>query len=777
MARLYTYKITLSNTTSTATPPNLQVRLNINFASLVSNINADLGNIRFSSDQAGNNLLYAWLESAPQGTFTQGSSVSSYTSSNVWVNLGNNIIPANGLLNIYMQVLSNGTEFDGVYWGANPLWTSTYGQYDNGANVFIYYQNWAGTTAPANWAATSHLTATVDNGVTITTSAIEQLYYYTIPLSPPYIVDTYTTAKVLVNTTNYFQAFPLVSTTAGSYTDYYGVGWQYQQTYWKYTINGGAETLSSVPLPAIDSPYIVSLQMTSSSSNLIVNGQTVGSSSSSGIGTSYFNFYTDGGTNTINWWRVRTYPPNGTDPVLTSVQILFLGNYTSSSIPSPEWATLSGKPYITVSGKGISNGLSNIPNDGADFGPDTLLGASSSNQYGPPYTQTSGLQEAWNYAVSVGVLVEGLTGVYEIPVIRIVSNITISAPVTFSGNGKMIYNPKLEGNSSMSPVIFCALNDAYAITYDPNSFNNVNIRVSNITAAGVSGYSPMGIIKADFTGTSYNNNNTFESYNLDVSSAYTQAPVYLGGFFTIMMYNYEAYNGGVAGTYPGGYFNAWTSIQMIGGYSAVPITFTNNSGVTAIDLIGFVAFEVYIGAGYPVASVNIIGNFTNAMAIYLNSNVGSITLIGGGFDGDNGVVANGTPLLNVGVSGDTWTVGLLTIKGFYIQNVSTYTIVGPSITVLNSDITLYESGVTVTYPLIVPTTPSVPASGTAQQNTNPYPVNVYIYGGTVTAIDYTPDGGTAVQVGTSGPATVRLNPNDSITLTYSAAPTWVWTKA
>ena len=54
-------------------------------------------------------------------------------------------------------------------------------------------------------------------------------------------------------------------------------------------------------------------------------------------------------------------------------------------------------PSITVSAKGMSNGLSDIPNDGADFGPDTLLGTSSKGLYGPPYTQTSGIQEAYNY--------------------------------------------------------------------------------------------------------------------------------------------------------------------------------------------------------------------------------------------------------------------------------------------------------------------------------------------------------------------------------------------
>jgi len=57
-------------------------------------------------------------------------------------------------------------------------------------------------------------------------------------------------------------------------------------------------------------------------------------------------------------------------------------------------------PYVTVSSKGMSNGLSDIPNDGFDFGPDTMLNATSKEQYGPPYTQTSGIMEVHNYVRS-----------------------------------------------------------------------------------------------------------------------------------------------------------------------------------------------------------------------------------------------------------------------------------------------------------------------------------------------------------------------------------------
>jgi len=59
-------------------------------------------------------------------------------------------------------------------------------------------------------------------------------------------------------------------------------------------------------------------------------------------------------------------------------------------------------PYITVSAKGMSNGLSDIPNDGFDFGPDTMLGTSSKGLYGPPYSPTLGIQEAVNYIFNNG---------------------------------------------------------------------------------------------------------------------------------------------------------------------------------------------------------------------------------------------------------------------------------------------------------------------------------------------------------------------------------------
>ena len=58
-----------------------------------------------------------------------------------------------------------------------------------------------------------------------------------------------------------------------------------------------------------------------------------------------------------------------------------------------------GVPEITVSAKGVANGLSEEYNDGWDFGPDSYDSTSTAN---PPYTQTAGIQEALTYLESAG---------------------------------------------------------------------------------------------------------------------------------------------------------------------------------------------------------------------------------------------------------------------------------------------------------------------------------------------------------------------------------------
>lgn len=67
------------------------------------------------------------------------------------------------------------------------------------------------------------------------------------------------------------------------------------------------------------------------------------------------------------------------------------------------------------------------------------------------------------------------------------------------------------------------------------------------------------------------------------------------------------------------------------------------------------------------------------------------------------------------------------------------------------------------------TTPAVPASGTPAANLSPLPATVVISGGTVSDVVVND-----VSVGT-GDGTYTVPAGQSITLTYSDAPTWTWT--
>jgi hypothetical protein len=66
------------------------------------------------------------------------------------------------------------------------------------------------------------------------------------------------------------------------------------------------------------------------------------------------------------------------------------------------------------------------------------------------------------------------------------------------------------------------------------------------------------------------------------------------------------------------------------------------------------------------------------------------------------------------------------------------------------------------------TAPAIPTSGTTMSNPWGFPVTVYVSGGTVTGIQVDSN-----SIGLTAGA-IHLGPNDTITLTYSAAPTWLW---
>lgn len=388
-------------------------------------------------------------------------------------------------------------------------------------------------------------------------------------------------------------------------------------------------------------------------------------------------------------------------------------------LPMLQMKNIRGKPYITVSAKGMINGLSNIPNDGADFGPDT------------PGTQTDGLAEAINYGIKTGII--SGTGIF-VPEIKIISPfITISAPITVQApSGYKIAQFKISGISSMTYVNI-NLSNAYAITLDPSSFNDMNMRFENLQPA-VSGGSPYGFLDADFS-TANGGTNVFEGYNLDVSgSGWATAPFYLKSFAAIFMYNYESYSGNTT-TYQNGYFDA-TNIFFYGVMGSNEDYYFSNALFVYIAGLSQNSQE---GTAYSggVVLTNVISAVLEDIftVIVLGSDITNLIVINHTHGSGNGYAMGST------VSGTSRTITNFRLLGYY--NYGTYPY-------FSSDIVI--SGPTVSI------SANPPVSGTTYQNTNPYNIRLKI------PVTYSPTSSAAATLATgiSSSSTVTTSTKVSI---------------
>ena len=534
-----------------------------------------------------------------------------------------------------------------------------------------------------------------------------------------------------------------------------------------------------------------------------------------------------------------------------------------------DWKSINGKPYITVSSKGRSNGLSNKINDGADFGPDTTLNATSPSQTGPPYSPTLGIMEAIN----------SLPKVYNIFTERYV-------PVgkIFLKNGLYVitqpiityedWSVMIEGEQAPSGGIPGSQPETTII--GANDIGVLFTLTANITGKGADPdvYGGQIYLKnlalMDFyTDTS----GTYHQYNY--STGYTDLKGHVINYLlfscystpdTIILENVNIQTDTANGSdYNSSAFIqtnlAETLVQFKGEINMVsntkyhPVLFltsyhfiadtidigTNNAPSTYTQYYPrFPTFSYVAGPRNFISTVHIGGNdifplwvggapsFIGTIFFEINQPVlgtngqppicGNVTdtLTGQFYDYNNFTVANGTsltvgswtctewnPLKSGYISGPIAGGGLgLNSNAPYLQilqiqisdlgtpfNPNAGSNTGWSGQAASSPLTNSPNWGGIKLPANIglnnyylSLNPSVPASGTAQQNTGPIPVDVYLYGGSVTQIQITRNGtaftvfSNATGLALSGQV-YKLEPTDSITITYTTAPTWTWLPA
>ena len=296
--------IILTNSQSSATPAPFQHMFTYPVASN-SLINSDCSNVRFHD--INGNVITSWLED---------------TSGTWWLSLINGI-PANSYVIIYMRIYdSSNFMFDGSSVGEAPQLSSTYGQYDNGANVFPFYDNFAGTTLSSKWTSTGGITYSVNNGFTATASGS---YNDAITssagsiISAPSVIDFYGIIDASV-----------IDCGAGSNNN---VGTFIQttgsNTFVQQHSNAGPSTNSgSITSLVTKEIYNLLIQSETSSTFSVNYGITVTPSTADapvypvpamligGNGSFSPAFF-------AQWYRTRAYPPNGVMPFQSYGNILF----------------------------------------------------------------------------------------------------------------------------------------------------------------------------------------------------------------------------------------------------------------------------------------------------------------------------------------------------------------------------------------------------------------------------------------------------------------------
>lgn len=294
----YVY-ISIDNTQSIATPSPFQQEIIFNADNYTQYESSNLGNIRIFNSQ--NQQVNFWCESGCYNTSTK---------TIIFLKLQNGI-PALALKQYKMEFLNKTVNYNGTTAGEAPelsgAWgTSTFGEYDNGANVFISYAQADGSVSSG-----------YNNSGEPTTPSL------TAPSSFPFIADIMLNPlKSVEDDVEYYpngalgnENIQVVGSLRGSgASEYFLYLWNNSKYF-----NG-----NSFPTNTIYGNYIVSSvnYITSTNWTGYINYNEINSSTITGYSTTPGGTVANGGGNqyyfpSAYWIDIRSYPPNGVMPTVS----------------------------------------------------------------------------------------------------------------------------------------------------------------------------------------------------------------------------------------------------------------------------------------------------------------------------------------------------------------------------------------------------------------------------------------------------------------------------
>jgi hypothetical protein len=380
--------ITFTNSQTSATPNPFQQQLTWNPSTYAAYEASNLGNIRFCTTSSCGTQLYAWLQQC--GTSITVCSSSS-TSAVAWVRLTSSIAANGGTLTIYMVFLPTSTNFDGNYWGEAPTLSGTYAQYDNGANVFTIYDNFAAGTLSGNWNQITYRgSVNPGNGITFTTtrsSGYSFIWWNTVQVHPQ-VAETYVTA--VGGGTDPMLGVSTTGNNNGYTSLYNGISVDWVQGANSITLasqtSGGGTVRGTATVSGTFTQGIwgVTWSATNSETGTAQGGTATGTNSPTignyAIFLGMSNTGTGSGSVSMTWARMRAYPPNNAMPGV-SFGTFVSGSSSATSYSFEHKVFYSQGLWWAFYSDGTNIGYS-TSDDGFSWSSETVLTSSSGSSMG-----------------------------------------------------------------------------------------------------------------------------------------------------------------------------------------------------------------------------------------------------------------------------------------------------------------------------------------------------------------------------------------------------------
>ncbi|MBE5728243.1 hypothetical protein IHE51_00040, partial [Candidatus Parvarchaeota archaeon] len=310
----YYVPITITNSQGSATPSPFQQEVVVDSADYQNYEASNLQNVEFL--YSNGQIIPSWLESGASSSSTQ---------TIYWLKLASSI-PAGSSITIYMEFAPKTTNlFNGNTIGEAPQLSPTYGEYDDGVDVFNGYWNFAGTSLPPGLTSiVDGGSLTVNDGITLTAENSGQyvIVYSSSVLPDPTVVDAWLTAGV----SSY--GIQLGETTgsgvySGFGTPYYTYEYATEHTQIYYINDGSDDYYPSSGTGGYAVPEVASFVWSSTTDEAqamlnYANEILWNNANYAPPPTYYLTVFVSGswvaGSGEITWLRERASPPNGVMP-------------------------------------------------------------------------------------------------------------------------------------------------------------------------------------------------------------------------------------------------------------------------------------------------------------------------------------------------------------------------------------------------------------------------------------------------------------------------------